>query len=167
MCCTSQIETFHIHSEVIHMAENTEKTPKAELPMAPRSGDLPTPPANCEWDTTEVKGWRFAILVPSNVAGIVAMCKGDETLAVRKFSRALRIDAAAQLDARSKMVEAKDKSAAARDLQVEFLSFDPTVKAERAPRTPPTVTLVEGKKSYTAAEVQKMLEDAKVKVVKA
>ena len=149
-----------------------ENTPKVENIKAYDESDLPTAPAGLEWDVVEVGAKTgtpidFALLVPVNVAGIDAICKGNQEKAAQLFSRALRIDAPAKLGARERIATARKNGTLTEvmaKLQEEFVNFDVTTIATRAPRKPVEV-VAEDKDSYTKAEVAAMLANAKVNFV--
>jgi hypothetical protein len=156
------------------MANKPEVTPKADkkpkvvLPVAPR-GELPAAPAGTEWDTTEIAGYEFAILVAADLNGIKALVKGNEAVAARIFNRALRIDAAQKLDGRARLDAAKEADAkrkVAAEVQAELLAFDVSTVKARAARKPTEVKLAD-QKVYTAAEVQAALAAAGIKMVTA
>jgi hypothetical protein len=125
----------------------SEKAPKVERPMAPHSGKLPDAPANCEWDTTDIGPWKFAILVAKNPDGIATLARSGEK-AVGLFNRAWRILVPAQIGARD-IEKSKMDKAWAEQVQKQILAFDPSQVRTRAPRGPTKVTA-------TKAEVEAM-----------
>lgn len=144
------------------MAKETEDTPKVQKPFAPRSGKLPEPLAGCEWDSTEIGPFQFAIQVANSLTGIQSLAR-TEPKAVGLFNRAWRILVPAQVGARE-TEKAKMDAEWARKVQADILAFDPAVVKTRAPRTPPSVSIPAGKSQFSLAEVQAMLA-GKVQIV--
>lgn len=143
------------------MAKNKDRVKPEPVP-APEPETLPNLLPGCVWDTTDIGRFRFRVQVPAGVEGIVAICKGDENLAARKFARALRIDIASKLDARAKFKACKDmaqESQLAKDLQIAILDFDASKVKERGPRPP-----VDLKGLKVSKEVLEALKKAGVKV---
>lgn len=145
------------------------KAPKVPNEVAPLLGDLPVLLTGCEWDTVEVCNIDFRIMVASDVTGISSLCKQNGSIGARIFNRALRILAPAKLDARKMLDDAApaDKLDVAGKVQRLILDLDLTTIKERASRETPTVKVDPKQKTFTNAEVVKMLQDAKVKVVTA
>lgn len=145
----------------------TDKTPKVPNPKAYVDADLVGLTNGLEWDTVEIQGIDFALVVPVNYDGIQVQTKGNEVKATQMYTRALRIDAPAKLDARDRIKLARkngtlDKVVAA--IQGELYTFDVTTIPTRAPRTPKTVTAPD-KANYTKAEVDAMCAAQGIKFV--
>ena len=116
----------------------SEKKPKVQKPQAPMSGKLPELSANCEWDTTDIGPYSFAIPVPKNTAGMIELAK-SESKAVGLFARAWRILVPQQIGARD-IEKSKMDENWARTVQEQILGFDPAVVRTRAPRAPKSVS---------------------------
>lgn len=72
-----------------------------------------------------------------SLAEAVALCKGNETVAVHMFNRGWRIAAQGESGAR----DAVRDGASVQEVTAILTAWDPTVKKARAPRGPRTVTI--------------------------
>lgn len=128
---------------------------------------LPELPMGQTWDEVEIGGIDFAIAVPDSLDGMHFQVHGNEAKACQLYSRALRIDAPAKLDARERIKTARKNGTLDKvvdKLQEELVAFDVTSIATRAPRTPPTVTVPE-QATYTKAEFEAAMAQVKGKIV--
>lgn len=119
------------------------------------------------------------ISIPESIEDVNALAKNDAEYVISKFTRGYRIDlqegGARQVVA--EMLGGKSPAQAMRDVEfvakvkaaveAEIAAFDPKAPRARGTRAKPapTVTLAQGKKQYSAAELLAMLEAAGVKVI--